>query len=177
MSEQIESALGNFVGWNIAVLCLLLAAVKWPRIARALVRALVVGGSAWNLFASLTMPQFYVETYGPLATPPYAAFIYGPFAANPALFVVPIAIGELTIGFLTSGTGKALQLGMVGAMVFLLAIAPMGVGSAFPFSILGMVAAYLLFRHPLGTTLYHDAATAFAAMTHVHPRGHPRPQS
>jgi hypothetical protein len=173
---QIESELGNYVGWNVAVLVLLVVAARRPRIARVLFSALFVGGGLWNLFASLTMPQFYVETYGPAATPPYAAFIYGPFATNPALFVVPIAIGELAIGTLATRTGKALQLGMFGAMVFLLAIAPMGVGSAFPLSIFGMAAAYLLFRQPLRTTLFEDAAAVFAARMHLQRPGHAQPQ-
>ena len=175
MAEQLQSQLGNYVGWTIFILLLLLAAWKRPRVARLLFSVLFVGGGAWNLFASLTMPQFYVETYGPFATPPYAAFIYGPFAANVALFVVPIAIGELTIGILATGTGRALQLGMIGAMAFLLAIAPMGAGSCFPFSLFGIAAAYLLFRKPLATTLFEDAEKALAAITHVQPRGHPRP--
>ena len=177
MAEQIMSGLENYIVSHVFVLLLLLAAWKGPRIARLMFSVLFVGGGAWNLFASLTMPAFYVETYGPLATPPYAAFIYGPFAANVALFVVPIAIGELTIGILATGTGRALQLGMIGAMVFLLAIAPMGAGSCFPFSVFGIAAGYLLLRKPLTTTLYEDAATAFAAITHLPPRGHPRPHA
>jgi hypothetical protein len=175
MADQITSELGNYLGCNIFVLFLLLAAAKWPRVARSLFSVMFVGAGVWNLFASLTMPQFYLETYGHLATPLYAAFIYGPFAVDPALFVVPIAIGELAIGILATGTGRALQVGMVGSMIFLLAIAPMGVGSAFPFSLFGILAAYLLFRRPLGTTLFQDAATAFAAMRRAPPRGHARP--
>jgi hypothetical protein len=50
-----------------------------------------------------------------------------------------------------TGTGRALRLAMIGATLFLLAIAPMGAGSVFPFRIFGIAAAYLLFRRPLGT--------------------------
>jgi hypothetical protein len=174
MVEQIRSELGNFIGWNILAILLLVAAAKWPKVARLLFSLLFIGGGFWNLFASLTMPQFYVDTYGHLATPPYAAFIFGPLAANVALFVVPIAISELAIGLLATGTGRALQLAMIGVMVFLLAIAPMGVGSAFPFSIFGIAAAYLVFRKPLHTTLFQDAEALFE----LAPRGsrpHPRP--
>ena len=55
------------------------------------------GGGLRNLSASLTMPAFHVETYGPVATPPYAGFICGPFAASPALSVAPIVTGELEV--------------------------------------------------------------------------------
>ncbi|HVG98849.1 MAG TPA: hypothetical protein VNK05_18215 [Chloroflexota bacterium] len=136
----------------------------------------LLGAGVWNLFASLTMPAFYVETYGPLATPPYAAFITGPFAANPALFVVPIAVGQLAIGILATGTGRSVRLAMLGSMAFLLAIAPMGAGAAFPFSLVGIWAAYLLLRAPFDTSLFEDVGATVAAIAHtVQPRGRARP--
>ena len=102
MGEQIVAEWGNYVGWNVTAIVLVLVAAKWPKLARGLFSVLFLGAGAWNLFASLTMPAFYVATYGPVATPPYAAFIRGPFAANPALFVVPIATGQLAIGILAA---------------------------------------------------------------------------
>jgi hypothetical protein len=103
---QIMAGWGTYVGWNIFAVLLVLVAVRWPKLARLLFSVLFLGAGVWNLFASLTMPAFYVETYGHVATPPYAAFITGPFAANPALFVVPIAAGQLAIGILATGAGS-----------------------------------------------------------------------
>jgi hypothetical protein len=176
MTEQIRAELGNYVGWNIFVLLLLLVAAKWPKIARLLFSVLFVGAGMWNLFASLTMRTFYVETYGDVATPPYAAFIKGPFASNPALFVVPIAVEQLAIGILATGSGTWVRLAMMGAMAFLLAIAPMGVGSAFPFSIFGILAASLLFRKRFDSSLFYDVWAALAALAYPsQPGGRPRP--
>jgi hypothetical protein len=45
---------------------------------------------------------------GRSATPPDAAFIYGPFAVSPALFVVPSALGQLA-GIMAAGTGVWVQ--------------------------------------------------------------------
>jgi hypothetical protein len=178
MIEQNRSELGNYIGWNIAVLLLLLAAAQRPKVARLLFSILFFGAGIWNLFASLTMPAFYVTTYGPVATPPYAAFINGPFASNPALFVVPIALGQLAIGILAAGTGARVRLAMVGSVVFLLAIAPMGVGAAFPFSIVGSLAAYLLFRRRFDTSALQDVGVTLAALGHTsQPRGHARPRN
>ena len=106
MAEQISAEWGTYVGWNIVAILLVLVAAKWPKLARLLFSVLFLGAGVWNLFASLSMPAFYVETYGPSATLPYAAFITGPFAANPALFVVPIAVGQLAIGILAAGTER-----------------------------------------------------------------------
>ena len=178
MIGQIRSELGNYIGWNIVVLLLLLAAAQRPKIARMLFSILFFGAGVWNLFASLTMPAFYVATYGPVATPPYAAFINGPFASNPALLVVPIALGQLAIGILATGTGARVRLAMVGSMVFLVAIAPMGVGAAFPFSIFGSLAAYLLIRRRFDTSALQDVGATLAARGHTSQlRGHTRPHN
>jgi hypothetical protein len=175
--EQIRSALATYVGWQVYALVLVLVAAKWPRVARSIFSILFLGAGVWNLFASLTMPHFYVTTYGPLATPPYAAFINGPFAANPALFVVPIALGQLAIGILATGTGPWVRLAMIGGMVFLLAIAPMGVGAAFPFSVFVIVAAYLVYRRPFATSMFADMGATWGAVAHmVQERGHAGPR-
>ncbi len=177
MANQIMSELGNYVVSNVFAIFLILAAVKWPRLARLMVSVLFVGGGVWNVFASLTMPAFYVTTYGPIATEPYRAFSYGPFAANPALFVIPIALGELAIGILADGAGTWVKLSMVGMTGFMIGLAPLGVGGAFPFSLFAIVAAYVVFRNPPQTSLFQDIAAVVAALTrgvqrHPHPRPH-----
>jgi hypothetical protein len=178
MGAQIMDQLGNYVTSNIFALVLIVTAARWPKVARLFISVLFVGGGIWNLFASLTMPEFYVTTYGPLATPPYQAFIYGPFAVNPALFVVPIAIGELAIGAAAAGRGTWGRPSMVGMTAFMLGLAPLGVGGAFPFSIFAIVAGYLLYRKPLATSLFEDVGATAAALTHTfQPRAQARPHN
>jgi hypothetical protein len=172
MIEQIRSALGNYVASNVFAILLIVVAARWPRIGRFVVSVGFLGAGIWNMFASLTMPGFYVSTYGPLASPPYAAFIDGPFAANPALFVVPIAIGHLA-----TATGGWVKLALAGSMLFVAAIAPMGVGSAFPFSVFALLAFYLLYRRAFTSSMFEDLGATFAAVTHTgQPRGHARPR-
>jgi hypothetical protein len=48
--------------------------------------------------------------------------------------------------------------GLAGAMVFLLAIAPLGRGSAFPFSLIVAFAALRLMRHRYERTLMGEVA-------------------
>jgi hypothetical protein len=153
---------GNYVVSNIVVLFVDGVGSKAAMGRSLLLRLLPPRSGGWNLVASLTMPASYVSTYGPLATPPYAAFICGPFASNPALFVVPVTLGQLAIGIMATGTGGWVRLAMLGSAIFLLAIAPTGVGSAFPFSICGVVAAALLFRRWFSTSLFEDMETLMA---------------
>jgi hypothetical protein len=67
-----------------------------------------------------------------------------------------IAVGQLAVAILVALRGRAAQLGLVGAIAFLLAIAPLGRGSAFPFSLVASLAAALLLRPPFHTTLVSD---------------------
>ena len=178
MGAQIMDQLGNYVISNIFALVLIVTAARWPKVARLSISVLFLGGGIWNLFASLTMPAFYVTTYGPLATPPYQAFIYGPFAANPAVFVIPIAIGELAIGAAAAGRGIWVRLSMIGMTGFMLGLAPLGVGGAFPFSVFALVAGYLVYRKPLATSLFEDVGATLVALAHTfQPRAQARPHN
>jgi hypothetical protein len=80
---------------------------------------------------------------------------------------VPIALGQLAIGILATGSGTAVRLAMIGSMMFLLAIAPMGVGAAFPFSVFVIVAASLVYRRPFTTTLLTDIGAMWSGMDHA----------
>jgi hypothetical protein len=55
--------------------------------------------------------------------------------------VIAIAIGQAVIAFLLAANGWPRRLGYVGAIVFLLAIVPLGVGAGFPATILMALAA------------------------------------
>jgi membrane protein implicated in regulation of membrane protease activity len=77
----------------------------------------------------------------------YRDFIDGWFKKHIRLLVPMIATGQLMIGAGMLAGRKWLVIGCMGIIVFLMAIAPLGVGSAFPFSITVSIAAYFVFRH------------------------------
>jgi hypothetical protein len=62
------------------------------------------------------------------------------------------------IAVLLALRGPAVSLGLAGAMVFSLAIAPLGKGSAFPFSLIVGLAAALLLRQRYEHTLPGEIA-------------------
>jgi hypothetical protein len=97
-------------------------------------------------------PDAYLD-YARWAVPPYRHFILGPFSRHIGLLVGAIALGQLTIAILVAARGRAVVLGLVGAVIFLLAIAPLGRGSAFPFSLTVSVAAGILLRDRYDRTL------------------------
>ncbi len=104
--------------------------------------------AATNTNTALTTPWVYLE-YADLAVlEVYRSFILGWFSAHVAPMVLAIAAGQAVITVLLALPRPWRRLGVLGAIVFLMAIAPLGVGSGFPFS-LTLAAALLVFDRRL----------------------------
>jgi hypothetical protein len=143
---------------NAVALVLLGAAFRratWVRWASIVIFVL----AAWtNARIALTSPLEY-QGFGALAVlAPYRRFIFGWFRGHTTSLVLPIAAGQLAIAsLLLLNSERSRWLGAGGAVVFLLAIAPLGVGSAFPFS-LTYGAALIVMARRLGDTERGNAA-------------------
>jgi hypothetical protein len=121
------------LGMSVA---LLVAARVWPRVGRALYLALFVWACSVNWLTALERPQVYLE-YADLAVlGAYREFIRGFFAGHIVEIVGTIATcqGLIAAGLLVGG--KLARLALAGAAVFLVMIAPLGVGSGFPSSVI-----------------------------------------
>ena len=109
--------------------------VRWLSVA-------IFGWAAYqNSHIALYSPLDY-QTFADLTSfEPYRDFIHGWFRAHTAELLLPIAAGQLAIALmLIVNRSVTRKLAVFGAVAFLLAIAPLGVGSAFPFSITYSVA-------------------------------------
>lgn len=137
-----------FIPWlisNIAGFVLLLAASKTPRLARGLF-ALLFGWACWmNLTTALNTPEVYQE-YASMSIGPYSDFIQGWFKEHttPLVTAIAVAQGLIALGMLLKDW--FVKLACIGAIIFLLSIAPLGVGAGFPFSLTVSIAAYLIIR-------------------------------
>lgn len=143
---------------NLVALLILFVCRRWPRVGRGLFFVLFLWASQVNLRLALTRPAVYLD-YARWAVEPYRRFILGPFAQHATELVAAIAVGQLIIALLIALRGRAVKLGLAGAILFLLAIAPLGRGSAFPFSLIVSAAALLLWRRPIESTLAADLVT------------------
>jgi hypothetical protein len=99
-----------------------------------------------TLYTALHTPRVYVDAYGPLAIWPYDQIIYGAFARHAAAFISVIATGQCASGILTLLPGRLRRLGLVGMIVFLLAITGLGWGSAFPATLIMVAAIWPVYR-------------------------------
>jgi hypothetical protein len=139
--------LGMVIGSNVVAIALLLVAALGPKVARVLFIVIFFAAGIFNAYSVITQPEAYVEIYGEVAVfKLYRDFIYGVFSQYTTAFVLAIAVGQLAIGGLLMAKRPLLTLGVIGGVIFLVAIAPLGVGSAFPFSVFVIAALVVMYR-------------------------------
>ena len=114
-----------------------LAIAFWSSVAA---RWIGVGVFAWaaaiNTRTALVNPSIYLEYADLTPSLHYRSFILGWFSQHVQLVVLTIAAGQLAIAALLALRGRtSRRLGVAGAVIFLLAIAPLGVGAGLPFSL------------------------------------------
>lgn len=138
------------------VVALLMAFASWRsrNVGRLLLVLLFLWAGQVNLRTAVVQPEVYLD-YAPLAySDAYRRFILGFFARHIPVIVGAIAIGQLAIAVLTSLRGRAVHLGLGGAIVFLVAIVPLGIGSGFPATLIMALAATILLRAHYTETLW-----------------------
>jgi hypothetical protein len=122
---------------------ILLLSVARPSVARWIVTLIFAYAAVYNSWLGLAKPEEY-QGFAELALLPwYREIITGPFLANDGLYIVLIAIGQGIVALTTALAGRWLWIGVVGTTLFLAGIAPLGLGSAFPFSALVALAAWV----------------------------------
>ena len=129
---------------QVVSIIILVAAWKRTRWARWLFSALLLWASATNMYIGFTNPDSYLDN-ARFAIPLYQDFINGWFSHYNHIIIPLIAVGQffISIGMLLHGWW--VKLACIGSIIFLLSIAPLMVGAAFPFSITVSVASWLIF--------------------------------
>lgn len=143
-------------------LSILLAVAAWkrPNLGRFSFATLFAWAAFVNLRTALATPEVYLEYAKLTESPTYRAIIEGPFARHVTAYVAAIAVGQAAIAAAFLGRGALVKLGALGAIVFLVAIAPLGVGSAFPSTLVGAGAAAVLLRRRFDRTLLREIRDA-----------------
>lgn len=130
---------------NLFSLALLLTAFKWPRVVRILFVILLGGGGLFNTYTAITTPETYLWYSEYAIFGFYRDFIDGFFSENLQWIVLMIAAGQITCALLLTRRGRLLKLGVMGGITFLIAIIPLGIGSAFPSTLLMAAALYVAY--------------------------------
>lgn len=137
-SDFLPDFIFPYIVCNVLGFLLLWLAIAFgrARFSRKAWGFLMILASIANSYVALTDPKGYQE-YGVLAIPPIQHFIYSRFFSSPELLVIPIAVGQFVIGLilLLSEVPFQLKVALAGASIFFFGIASLGLGSAFPSSL------------------------------------------
>ena len=145
----MELLRANLIPWlvsNGAAILILSAALLKPKIARLLFVLLFAWACGLNYTMAHNNPEAYLEYASLTPFPLYADFINGWFKDHVTLMVSLISVGQglIALGMLLKGWW--VKLAGMGAVIFLLAIAPLGIGSGFPFSLIAVVSIYFILK-------------------------------
>ena len=100
----------------------------------------------YNMYIGFIRPDEYLG-FADMAIPLYRDFINGWFSNFNYILIPLIATGQLAIAVGMVLNDNWVRLACMGSIIFLLSIAPLMVGSAFPFSITVSAAALLILRN------------------------------
>lgn len=166
--KGFENEIYRYLLWcsNLISLLILLVAVKWPRVAR-LVFLILFAWAAWmNWTTVVEKPQVYL-TYADLAwSNTYREFINGWFKEHMLLSVRFIAFCQGLIAVSMPAGGRIFKTGAAGAIVFLLAIIPLGMGSGFPATLLMATAVLIIVKRHANQPLWAGARISRNGIRH-----------
>lgn len=131
---------------NLAALILLFAAVRWPRVARLLFFLLFAWASWMNWTTAIEKPQVYLEYAHFTWSVTYSNFINGWFSHHIRTSVGFIATCQALIALSMLLNKWIFKSGAIGAIIFLLAIVPFGVGSGFPTTLIMAIAMIVILK-------------------------------
>jgi hypothetical protein len=129
---------------NTVALVMLWAAWKQHRVLRLMFFLLFAWASWTNWTEAINTPQFYLDYADLSFSGFYRDFIRGWFSHHITLAVGFIATCQALIGVSMLLKGWILRIGAIGAIIFLIAIVPLGVGSAFPCTLIMAVSMWSL---------------------------------
>ena len=144
--ELIREYWIQWLGSNIIAILLLVVAISKPKLARLLFAFLFAWACWINYSIAHNTPEVYLD-YARLTPFGFMRnFINGWFNENITIMVSLIAIGQglIAVGMLLKGWLE--RIACFGAIIFLVAIIPLGIGSGFPFSITLVVALYFIIK-------------------------------
>ncbi|MBI2388722.1 MAG: hypothetical protein HYV09_03810 [Deltaproteobacteria bacterium] len=149
-------------------LAMLVTTWKRPNLGRVLFVVLFGWAAATNAYTGLTTPWVYLDYASLTESPVYKAIILGPFARHVTAYVLMVAIAQAMIAIGLAMRGKLARVAAIGAIVFLIAVAPLGIGSAFPTTLLLAGALAILLRRGFEESLFTITRRPFSGRRLAH---------
>jgi hypothetical protein len=143
---NIEQNILLLIVANLVAILQLIASIKWPRLAR-ISFFLLFSWACWiNWKTAHENPADYLNYATVTWSDRYKNFINGWFAGHIQPVVSIIAVFEGLIGISMLLKGWIFKIGGIGAIIFLVAILPFGIGSGFPCTAIMAIAIFILIK-------------------------------
>lgn len=144
--KGLENFLIPYIASQVISIIILYVAWKNTRLARLIFTLMFLYAGCYNMYIGFMKPDEYLG-FADMAIPLYRDFINGWFSNFNYILIPLIATGQLAIAVGMILNDNWVRLACMGSIIFLLSIAPLMVGSAFPFSITVSAAALLILRN------------------------------
>jgi hypothetical protein len=146
-----------YIGSNLVALVMVALSWFWKTGGRLLLVLLFLWAGLYDFRTAFVRPQEYVS----FVRISYFSFLLRFFLQHTTGIIVAIAIGQLAIGVLVSLRGWVVKLGLWGAVLFLLAIAPLATVVGFWARLIMACAALLLLRATYSSPLWSELGALF----------------
>ncbi len=137
----------HFTPWiisNSVGILILIAAIRKPRLVRLLF-FLLFSWACWiNYTTAHNTPTEYLNYASLTPFTVYQNFINGWFEQHIVSMVTLISFGQALIALGMILKGLIVRIACIGAIIFFIAISPLGIGSGFPFPLISAVAVYFI---------------------------------
>ena len=129
---------------NVLAIIFVVVAVWTPRLSR-LLYAVLFGWASWaNWNMVVNNPHDYLSYADLTFLPIYKTFILGWFSEHIRMSIGFIASVQAFIAFGMIMKGRVYKLGLIGGILFLIGIIPLGIGSAFPCTLILAIGLWML---------------------------------
>ena len=128
---------------------------------------LFLWASQYNFRTAFAHPEEYTASARFAYSTWYQQLILGFFMRHTTAIVATIAIAQLAVAVLIAWRGKLVYWGLMGAIVDLVAIAPLGSAGAFPATLIVACGALVLLWESYPLSLPEELAGAFGHHRHA----------
>jgi hypothetical protein len=134
-----------FIVTNVVSILLIYMSVKWTMTTKIVFAVIFFLAFVFNLYNVLNNTDSYLEFGKTSLLFFYRDFIFGDFRDNIILYIIIVAVFQLFLSFCLFTESILTEYGIIGGIIFLVLIAPLGIGSAFPSTLLMALALYIVY--------------------------------
>jgi hypothetical protein len=142
----------SYIESNLIALVMLALSWRWKVAGRVSYVILFLAAGVYNFVTALARPSEYVS-FARLA---YGSLVQRFFLEHTTAIIAAIAIGQLLIAVLISMRNWPVTVGLLGAVLFLVGIAPLGTAAGFPASLIMAGGVIFLLPAKYSSTLWEE---------------------